>query len=157
MPVASSSFSLEHAQADGRRWCREVHTLTAGDPVEVYYLSPVGFDNQAAMTARVAQVNAQLVEKELAALLDADAAPKFAEATVDQVITRLREQFRSASKEELCHLAWWLLRRIAAGHITDTQCRMAFGLTATQWTDFKTNKIQPRANAWDAILTAKGE
>ena len=71
MPVASSSYVLDgHTQADGRRYVRETHTLTVGDPVIVDYLAAVGADYAAIMAARVAQINESLAEAEANEVID---------------------------------------------------------------------------------------
>jgi hypothetical protein len=157
MSVTNSSFTLGTPQRDGRRGCREVHTLSGGGTWLVDYLAAADFDHSAAMTARVALINAQLADQEVADNLDRDGAPTIAEQTQTEFRTKMREAFRSADKERACQLAWWLLRRIAAGQITDAQARGVFGLTSAQWTTFKTNKLQPRSDAWAAVLAATGE
>ena len=73
MPVASSSYVADaHTQIDGRRYVRETHTLTAGDPVIVDYLAPVGADYAAIMAARVAQINESLAEREANEVVNGD-------------------------------------------------------------------------------------
>lgn len=157
MAVTASAFTLEPAEADGRRWCREVHTVTGGAEVALDYLAAVDADCAAIMAARVASLNEQLAAQEAQDNLNRDGALTLLHQTGAQFVTRFRAAVAAASREEACRLAWWLLRRIAAGHITDTQARNAFGMTAAQWTTFKTNKLQPRSDAWDAVLAAVGE
>lgn len=156
MPVSSSSFALEGAQADGSRWCREVHTVTGKPDVVFYYLVPAGFDPAPVMAERVAQVNAQLADSEAEDNFGRDGALTTGEMPAAQFAARLRERYRTSNAADTCKLAWWLLRRISAGHITDAQCRSAFGLTTTQWTTFKTNTLTPQSNAWASVIAAAG-
>jgi hypothetical protein len=155
MPVTNSSFSLEHAQFDGSRWCREVHTVPEGMR-EFHYLLAPGDDALAIMQGRVASVNDSLADEEEAANYERDGALTLVEMTAAQAAARLRAKYRASDRADTCRLAWWLLRRIAAGHITDAQCRTAFGLTTTQWTNFKTNTLTPQSNAWAAVIAATG-
>ena len=156
MPVTASTFTLEGAQKDGSRWCREVHTVTGGDQVVLYYLTPTGFSPSATVTARAALVNVQIADDEATANMDRDGALTTVHHTAAEFAARFREAVRQATRERACYLAWWLLRRIAAGHLTDTQCRTAFGMTSTAWTTFKTNTMTPRSNAWAAMIAAAG-
>jgi hypothetical protein len=156
VPVTSSSFTLDVAQADGSRWCREVHQASGGLSMPFYYLLAPGGDAQAIMTGRVAAVNEMLAATEAQANVDRDGAPTFVQLTAAQFAQRFREMVRNANQQQACYLAWWLLRRIAAGQLTDAQAANAFGLTAAQWTSLKTNTLQPRSNAWDAVIAAGG-
>lgn len=156
MPVSNSSFSRGPAQADGRRWVTETHTLAAGDPVVLNYLAPADFDAQAAMEARVAQVNAGLVDAEASASMDREQAVTLSEMDKTTFLLRFRERYRAAGREDACRLAYWFARRLAAGHITDIECRQAFSLTNTQWSNFKANKLTPQHDAWAAVLAATG-
>lgn len=72
MPVASSSHVVGHAQADGRRYVTETHTLTVGAPVVVEYLASDGTDYVAVRTARAVQIDEQLAESEFEALIGGD-------------------------------------------------------------------------------------
>lgn len=138
-------------------WITETHTLAVGDPVVIRYLAPAGFDLAAGLAGRVAQVNAALAQQESVANMDRDGAPTLNEMTGAQFADYLRAAYRSSSQRDTCRIAYWLLRRIAAGQITDARCQTAFGLTAAQWTTLKTNKLQPRSDAWTAELAAIGE
>lgn len=157
MPVLSSSLVMDGpVQADGSRWCVETHQ-THLEPIELRYLAAEGTDCQAVMVGRVAALNTQLADAEEHANYERDGAPTLVGMTAAQFASRLRQRFRSSSREDTCRLAYWLLRRIAAGHITDTQARNAFGLSSAQWTTLKANKLQPRSDAWAVILAATGE
>lgn len=76
--------------------------------------------------------------------------------TAAQFIARFREAYRNADRERLARLAKWLLARIAAGDITDTQARNAFGLTVNQW-DTKKTQMTDLVAKYNAVQTAKGD
>jgi len=73
-----------------------------------------------------------------------------------QFAARLRERYRSASKEECARIATWILHHIEAGDFTDTQVRNAFGLTAGQYTTLK-SKWTTLRTSWLAVQAAAGE
>ena len=76
--------------------------------------------------------------------------------TAQEFVARFREAYRNAERERLVQLARFLLARIAAGDITDAQCRTAFGLNTTQWNQVKT-RMTNYVNADNAIKSAVGE
>ena len=77
--------------------------------------------------------------------------------TKAQLLTRLRERYRTLSKHELAKLAAWLYDRYVAGDFTAAQIRTAFGLdTAAKWDAFRT-KIQTLRDQYVAIDGAVGE
>ncbi len=76
--------------------------------------------------------------------------------TAAQFISRFREAYRNADRERLVQLAKFIISRIAAGDITDAQCRTAFGLTVTQWNTLKT-KMNNYITAYNAVQSAVGE
>ena len=76
--------------------------------------------------------------------------------TQQEFVQRFREAFREGNRDRLAKLATWLLNRIAAGDVTDTQARNAFGLTVTQWNTLKT-KMQNLVNNYNAVQSAAGE
>lgn len=76
--------------------------------------------------------------------------------TAAEFIARFREAYRNADKERLARLAKWLLARIAAGDITDTQARNAFGMTVQQWNTKKT-QMQTLLDHFDAVQAAQGD
>lgn len=73
-----------------------------------------------------------------------------------QFLSRLREAFRGAGKERCAKLAKFILDRIEAGDVTETQVRNAFGLTVTQWNTLKT-KLTNLRNSYNLIQAAEGE
>jgi hypothetical protein len=76
--------------------------------------------------------------------------------TAAEFIARFRAAYRSADRERLARLARWLLARIAAGDITDTQARNAFSMTAAQWTAKKA-QMQALVDNFNAIDGARGD
>jgi hypothetical protein len=76
--------------------------------------------------------------------------------TAAEFVARFREAYRNSDRERLVQLARFVLARIAAGDITDAQCRNAFGLNATQWTALKT-KMTNLVTAANTVKSAVGE
>ena len=70
MSIISSTFSVGHAQVDGRKYVAEQHTDHLGGVHTAEYLASVGTDYAAVAAARAVQIEAQLAEAEAAALLD---------------------------------------------------------------------------------------
>lgn len=60
MSIVSSSYTVGHAQRDGRRYVTERHTDDDGGVYEVEYLAPDGTDYQAVMQARATAITEQL-------------------------------------------------------------------------------------------------
>lgn len=73
MPIVSSTHTVGHEQADGRRYVTEQHTDDLGAVHLIDYLAAVGADYVAIRTARAAQINEALAEAEAAALIDGGA------------------------------------------------------------------------------------
>ena len=76
--------------------------------------------------------------------------------TASEFISRFREAYRNGERERLVQLAKFIISRIAAGDITDAQCRTAFGLNVTQWNALKT-KMNNYITAYNAVQSAQGE
>lgn len=76
--------------------------------------------------------------------------------TVQQFVARVREAYRSRNREELMKVARWILAAINRGDITDANCRNAFGLNTTQWSELKT-KMQNMVTAANTVESAAGE
>ena len=76
--------------------------------------------------------------------------------TPQDFIARFREAYRNADRERVVRLARFIISRLAAGDITDAQCRSAFGLNVTQWNNLKT-KMNNWIAADNAIRSAVGE
>jgi len=69
MSIVSSTYTVGHAQADGRRWVIERHTDHLGAVHERRYKAADGVDYVAIRTARIALIEAELAEQEAALLL----------------------------------------------------------------------------------------
>lgn len=76
--------------------------------------------------------------------------------TSAQFAARLRGMYKGATREQAARIAVWIIARIAAGDLTDTQMCNAFGLTVTQWTTLKA-RMQTLRDQWTAIQAATGE
>lgn len=76
--------------------------------------------------------------------------------TAAQFAARLRERYKSASREEAARIATWLMNHIDNGDFTETQVRNAFGLNVTQWNTLKA-KLTTLRTQWQAIQAAQGE
>ena len=77
--------------------------------------------------------------------------------TKTQLLTRLREKYKSSSKQQLAKLAAWLYDRYVDGDFTAAQIRTAFGLdTTAKWDAFRT-KIQTLRDQYVAIDGTVGE
>lgn len=76
--------------------------------------------------------------------------------TVQAFVARVREAYRNGERERLVQIARFIITRIAAGDITDAQCRNAFGLNSAQWNTLKT-KMNNLIAASDTVRGAVGE
>jgi hypothetical protein len=76
--------------------------------------------------------------------------------TAEQFVARVRSAYRNSERERLITIARWILSALAAGDITDQQCRTAFGLNVTQWNAIKT-KMQNWVTASNSVQSAVGE
>lgn len=70
MSIVSSTHTVGHAQADGRRYVVESHTDSQGVVYGIEYLAAVGTDYVAVRDARAVQLAVQLAEAEADALLN---------------------------------------------------------------------------------------
>lgn len=76
--------------------------------------------------------------------------------TITDFVGRFRAAWRDGSQQRLVRLSRFMIAAIQGGDITDTQCRSAFGVTATQWNAIKT-KMNNLIAADNTILSAIGE
>jgi hypothetical protein len=74
MPIVSSAYTIDaHTQSSGGRYVVERHTDDAGRVYQIGpYLAPDGFDVDGKLTARAAEINAQLAEAEADAVMGGD-------------------------------------------------------------------------------------
>ena len=159
MSITSSVVTVEHAQVDGRRWVREVHSDAIGVAQIVDYLgaSNAATTAQGIANARVAGLNVQLADAEAQAKIADDRNPvPFRWQTAGEFLDWLRAVYRNLSREQLARLATWITKRLDDGSVTATQLRNAFGLTAGQWTTLEAKMRALRAH-WEAVDAAAWE
>lgn len=77
-------------------------------------------------------------------------------ATPAQLVQRLRERFKAATREEVWRLAALLKARYDAGDFTALQLRTAFGMTVTQFNAFVT-RVNAWAAKWNDLKASQGE
>jgi hypothetical protein len=159
MAITSSVVTVGHAQIDGRRWVREVHSDAQGEAQTVDYLgsSDAATTAQGIANTRATVLNLSLADAECVYKLSVDASPApLRWQTAAEFADRMRAIYRSATKEQLARLAIWVTRRIDLGQVTALQFRTAFGLTAGQWTTLETKMRTLRTNQ-EAVDAAVGE
>jgi hypothetical protein len=157
MPIVTSTFSLGHAQKDGRKYSVESHTDHAGVVHQAEYLSAVSENNNAVMLARALVIAEQLKNTELNyAIFEAPWDYVLQWATNSDLSAWVRAEYKTASKDVLALIAKRILEWITNGRFTDTQVRTVFGLTSPQWTTLK-GKMQTLVNNYVAVDLAVGE
>lgn len=142
-------------QRDGRAYVTETHIDHLGKPYRFEYLWN-GADRDAILAARAARLAEDLASTEYAARVGTDGWAALQHQTAGQFAAKLRAEYREAARERICHLAWWLIRRIVAGDVTDAQVQAAFGLTDPQYASFKA-RAQALHDHWASVLVASGE
>lgn len=158
MPVISSTAKFDGpVQADGTRTVIASHDCGNGLVLSNMYPAVDGTDQTATLNTQAAAINGGLIDAETAANMANDGPLTLNEQTKAQFAAKVRAAYKNATAAEACRMAYWLLRRIANGDLTDAQCQNAFGLTATQWTNVKTNRLTPQSNAWASVLAAVGQ
>lgn len=76
--------------------------------------------------------------------------------TAAAFIARVRAAYRDGDPIILVQIARFIAARLAAGDITDAQCRTAFGLNNTQWNALKA-RMQNLITAENTLNSAVGE
>lgn len=76
--------------------------------------------------------------------------------TVEAFVARVRAAYREGNPETLVKIARFLIARVQAGDVTESQIKTAFGLNQTQWNTLKT-KMQNLITADNAVKSAVGE
>jgi hypothetical protein len=154
--IVQSVYTTGHLQADGRSYIREVHTDHLGGEYRFEYLWD-GADRDAILSSRASQLAVALAEREYREHVEVDGwSLPLEHQTGAQFADRLREEYRNATKERCCYLAWWLIRRLDLGELTDAAVRNAFGMTVTQYNAFKT-RMRALHDHWAAVIAAVGE
>lgn len=148
------------SQVDGRRYVTFSVALSDGTVVTTER-GPLADTTAGTLSAIETEIGAQLEsayeDAEAASVMSVVAPIVLRFQTAAQFAGRIREAYRSSSRDAFCRIAYWIIEMIAAGHLTDAQMRTAFGLTSQQWTNFKTAKVQPAHDAWAVVLAAQGE
>lgn len=156
MTISSSVISSDSAQADGRRYIREVHTDHLGREHVVIYLCPAGFDAEAAMAARVAGLETGMRDGEIASnIANVFALGSLATvvrdySTVAQNAAAARAAYQTATSFQAMMMGDYLAT------LTDAQLRTAFGLTQGQVDTLRTNKLTPASEAATAMRAMTG-
>ena len=76
--------------------------------------------------------------------------------TAEAFVQKVRAAYRDGNAEIVLAVARFILSRLAAGDITDAQCRNAFSLNVTQWNALKT-RMQNYVTADNTVKAATGE
>ncbi|MDP2621473.1 MAG: hypothetical protein Q8P46_15100 [Hyphomicrobiales bacterium] len=156
MPIVSSVISADDAQADGRRYIREVHTDQHGREHVVLYLAPAVWDAEAVMAARVASLDVGLRNGEIAnniaqAFAQGSLAVTSLEySTVAQNGVGFRQAYQTATSFEAMMMGDLL------STLTDAVLRTAFGITQQQVVTLRANKLTPASEAATAMRAMTG-
>lgn len=147
MPIVSSVIAADDAQADGRRYIREVHTDHLGREHVVLYLAPAVWDAEAVMAARVNGIETGLRDGEIANnVAQAFQQGSLAVTTRDyssvaENASAFREAYHTATSFEAMMMGDLLAT------LTDGQLRNAFNITQEQVVTIRANKLTPAAEA----------
>ena len=156
MAIVLSTIIEDAPQIDGRRWVCERHVDQRGIERLVRYLAAAGFNALAAMAARVADINADLIAQEIAANIDAVtadgslAAPVLNYSTAAQNFAVLRASYAGMTRVQAIMTGDFL------SSLTNGQIQTAFEMTAGQVTTLRANKLTPAATAAATIRAAAG-
>lgn len=133
-------------------------TTSAGDVyVDGSRIVPKTTDLAVFGTTCGANILSALTQKEISDWLSVYVAGRTLKyATGADLISTLREAYRSYSQWELCKLANVLMAYYNAGAVTATQLQNAFGLTSTQWTTLAT-QIQNYSTIYTQAVAAQGK
>lgn len=165
VPIVASVVTQEHAQANGMRYVRELHTWSDGTATTVEYgpVNTTGLDLQALATARAVRIAEGAAEAECDAVTEAGPfALKYQSAgEFGARFWRRVQQAQGQDRLRFARLVWWLIERINAGDITDAGARAsynaAFGraLTLPEWAALKATRLTPIHDRY-AALDAEG-
>ncbi len=157
MTIASSIVAADSAQADGRRWIRELHTDQVGKIYERNYLTTALADVQAALASYATQLAINIQAMEIAdnigqiSTLGSLAAPNLVYSTTAQNAAALRDAYRTATQTQAIMIADFL------STLTNAQLQTAFGLSAGQVTTLRTNKLTPAVSLATSIRATTGQ
>lgn len=154
--IASSSFEAS-AQADGRKTVHEIHTDLAGLTHDIVYTALSSDSLLAALSAHADDLGVNLELDEVRAnvygvmTLGSLFAPTFIYSTVAENVAGLRLAYLTATRIEAVMMGDFL------STLTNGQLQAAFGLTAGQVTNLRTNKLTPAANLAASIRATSGQ
>jgi len=151
----TSSYTVEHAQADGRRWVVESHVDALLREHVRSYLASDTVNKDAVLAAYAVNLENSLKEGDYYKCLQLDSV-SIEYASKTEIAAYFRIRYRDGPPDEVVRIARWIRRRIASGEFTVTQVRNAFGLTLTQWNTLAA-KMAVMADALDVVEAAKGE
>lgn len=160
MAVVSSSFILDHPQADGRRYVTETHMLNVGTPKVVQYLAAIGADYASIMAGRVPIINAALADEECAAnllsiynneLTGSALVVTFNHVARADFLVYLRRIYMVLTQNQCAIVGHWLQT-----NVSDAEAKSIFNITDAQLTALKT-KFTNDYSKWTAIKTVAGQ
>ncbi len=153
MAIVLSEIIENSVQIDGRRWIKERHTDSIGIRHFITYLANSNFDYNAALSARIANLEESLklneIQKNYQAILS-DTPLTFNHVTLNEFSTAIRIIYMAARGEEACRLSKWMLER------TDAQLRSIFNIVQGQVAALRT-RLQTKVDKLSAVLAESGE
>jgi hypothetical protein len=153
--ITNSTVAIGPSQADGRSYIGETHRDSLGGIHRAEYLGTAN-DSTNIMSARAAELPAQLRLAEAARLLSTALATTPDWNSVSQLADAVRDRYRSAKGEEAARLARWIMDAYDAGRFTAAQLRTAFGMTTEQLIALQTRLNALRTQLND-VENATGE
>ena len=75
MPIVSSTYTVDHAQIDGRKYVAELHTDSDGKVHRCEYLAPADWtttEYDAKLSERATAISARLAQQEIDEVLNGD-------------------------------------------------------------------------------------
>jgi hypothetical protein len=132
MAIVSSQIIEDRVQVDGRRSVRERHTDDLDSVHDVSYLAEAEANISTTMAARVAQIEASLLEAEhqanLSAVGESGNGATFRYTTQAQFLVRLRILYAVSTGLRACFIGRWF--HLAS--LADATLRTLFGITQGQ-------------------------
>lgn len=147
----TSSYSIEQAQVDGRKWVNEKHIDVIAVEHFNSYLSTDSMDKDAILAVHAAEIEKNLKDQEARTSLN-EMKYTAVYASQSNFILSIREKYRLSESEDTAQIAKWILSNSDA----EADIRTAFGMDFIQWNTFKI-KLQSFADALKTIENAKGE
>lgn len=143
------TISVGHAQRDGRKFVREVHSDVLGVYADLEYLADPLLDFDAIATARGPILVASLADQEARDTVDNRLQPNPRFQAEDELLLKVRQRYLTSAGEEACKIAGWIVDRLNDGSVTVVQMRTAWGgIPTNQW-----NAINGRMDTFAAATT----